>query len=76
MNKTHVFDFPPTGRQYHNCQIALRFCVGRGAGRSARSSAKTSAGMSVGSSVKTKNVVHCFPVTLEKCEFALGNHKT
>jgi hypothetical protein len=28
MNKTHVSDFPITGRQYHNRQVTLRFCAG------------------------------------------------
>jgi hypothetical protein len=72
MNKTHVSDSPPTGRQYHNRQIALRFCAGRGVGRSVG----TSVEMSAGSSVGTRNVVHFFPVTPEKHELALGNHKT
>jgi hypothetical protein len=76
MNKTHVSDFPITGRQYHNRQITLRFCAGRGVGRSVGSSAGMSAGMSAGSSAGTRNVVHFFPVTPEKCELALGNHKT
>jgi hypothetical protein len=57
MNKTHVPDFPITGRQCHNRQVTLRFCAGRGAGRSVGSSAGTSAGRSVGSSVRTRNVV-------------------
>jgi hypothetical protein len=76
MNKTHVSDFPLTGCQYHNRQIALHFCVGRGAGRSVGLSAGTSVGMSVESSAGTRNVVRFFPVTPEKCELALGNHKT
>jgi hypothetical protein len=33
-------------------------------------------GMSAGSSVGTRNVVRFFPVTPEKRELALGNHKT
>ena len=53
MKKTHVPDFPIIGRQYHNRQVTLRFCVGRGVGQSAGSSAETSAGMSVESSVGT-----------------------
>jgi hypothetical protein len=76
MNKTHVSDSPPTGRQYHNCQITLRFCAGRGVGWSVGSSVGTSAGMSVGSSARTRNVVRFCPVTPEKRELALGNHKT
>ena len=72
MNKTHVSDFPITGRQCHNRQVTLRFCAGRGAGRSVR----MSVGMSAGSSARTRNVVWFFPVTPEKCELALGNHKT
>jgi hypothetical protein len=76
MNKTHVSDSPPTGRQYHNRQIALRFCAGRGVGRSVRSSVQNECRMSVGSSAGTRNVVRFFPVTPEKRELALGNHKT
>jgi hypothetical protein len=76
MNKTHVSDFPITGHQCHNCQVTLRFCVGRGVGRSDRLSVGTSVGRSVRSSDRTRNVVHFFPVTPEKCELALGNHKT
>jgi hypothetical protein len=76
MNKTHVLDFPITGRQYHNCQFTLRFCVGRGVGWSVGSSARMSTGRSVGSSAGTRNVVHFFPITPEKCELVLGNHKT
>jgi hypothetical protein len=76
MNKTHVPDFPITGRQYHNRQVTLRFCAGRGVGRSVGSSAGTSTGRSVGSSARTRNVVRFFPVTPEKRELALGNHKT
>jgi hypothetical protein len=75
MNKTHVPDFPITGRQYHNFQVTLHFCVGRGDGRSARLSARTSARMSARSCARTRNVVCFFPVTPEKCELVLGNHK-
>jgi hypothetical protein len=76
MNKTHVPDFPITGRQYHNRQVALRFCAIRSAGQSVGSSARTSTGRSVGSSAGSRNVVRFFPVTPEKCELDLGNHKT
>ena len=76
MNKTHVPDFSITSRQFHNCQVTLRFCVGRGSGWSSRSSAKMSARRSARSSVGTRNVVRFFPVAPEKCELALGNHKT
>jgi hypothetical protein len=76
MRKTHVSDFPITGRQFHNRQVTLRFCAGRGVGRSVGSSAGTSTGRSVGSSVGTRNVVRFFPVTPEKGELALGNHRT
>jgi hypothetical protein len=72
MNKTHMPDFPITGRQYHNRQVTLCFCAGRGVGRSAGSSVGSSAKMSAG----TRNVVHFCPVTPEKRELALGNHKT
>jgi hypothetical protein len=76
MNKTHMPNFPITSRQYHNCQVTLCFCAGRGAGWSVGSSAGTSTGRSDGSSVGTRNVVRFFPVTPEKRELALGNHKT
>jgi hypothetical protein len=76
MNKTHVSYSPPTGRQDHNHQIALHFCARRGAGQSVGSGTETSAGRSVGSSVGTRNIVRFFPVTPEKRELALGNHKT
>ena len=72
MNKTHVSDFLIIGRQYHNRQVTLRFCAGRGAERSVR----TSTGRSAGSSVRTRNVVRFFPVTLEKRELTLENHNT
>jgi hypothetical protein len=76
MNKTHVSDFPPIGHQYHNRQIAIHFCAGRDVGQSVGSSAETSAKMSAGSSAGTRNIVRFFPVTPEKHELALGNHKT
>jgi hypothetical protein len=76
MNKTHVTDFPITGHQYHNRQVTLHFCAGRGVGRSVGSSAGTSTRMSVGSSARTRNVVRFCPVTPEKHELSLGNHKT
>jgi hypothetical protein len=76
MNKTHVPDFPITGRQYHNRQVTLHFCAIRSAGQSVGSGTRTSAGRSAGLSVGSRNVVHFFPVTPEKCELALGNHKT
>jgi hypothetical protein len=76
MNKTHVPDSPITGRQYHNRQVALRFCAIRSAGQSVGSGTGTSAGRSVGLSVGSRNVVHFCPVTPEKRELALGNHKT
>jgi hypothetical protein len=68
MNKTHVPDLPITDRQCHNRQVAFHFCAIRSVG----SSVGTRAGMSAG----TRNVVRFFPVTPEKRELALGNHKT
>jgi hypothetical protein len=72
MKKTHVPDFPITGRQYHNHQVALHFCAIHSAGQSDKSSVGTSIGRSAGS----RNVVRFFPITPEKCELDLGNHKT
>ena len=76
MKKTHVPDLSITGRQCHNRQLALRFCVGRGVGWSVGSSARMSTGRSVGSSARSRNVVHFSPVTPEKHELALGSIKT
>jgi hypothetical protein len=76
MNKTHVSDFPITGRQCHNRQVTLRFCAGRGVGQSVGLSVGTSARRSAGSSDRTRNVVRFFPITPEKCELSLGNHRT
>jgi hypothetical protein len=76
MNKTHVPDFPITGRQYLNRQVTLRFCAIHSVGQSVGSSAGTSTGRSVGSSVGSRNVVCFCPVTPKKCELDLGNHKT
>jgi hypothetical protein len=75
MNKTHVPDFPITSHQYHNYQVALHFCAIRNVGQSVGSSVGMSTGRSVGSSVRSKNMVGFFPVTPEKCELDLGNHK-
>jgi hypothetical protein len=47
-NKTHVPNFSTIGRQYHNRQLALRFCAVLGVGMSAGSSTGTSAGSSAG----------------------------
>jgi hypothetical protein len=68
--------FPSLDCQYLNRQVNLHFCAIRSAGQSVGSSARTSAGMSGGSSAETRNVVRFFPVTPEKRELALGNHKT
>ena len=76
MNKTHVPDLPIISRQYLNRQVTLRFCAIRSAGQSAESSARTSTGRSARSSVRSRNVVHFFLVTREKCELDLGHHKT
>jgi hypothetical protein len=59
IRKYHVPDFSITGHQYHNHQLALRFCAILGARTSAESGTRTSVGMSVGSSVGTENMV-CF----------------
>jgi hypothetical protein len=59
MKKTHVPDFPITGRQYLNHQVTLHFCAIRSAGMSVRSGTRMSAGMSARSSARTRNVV-CF----------------
>jgi hypothetical protein len=56
-NKTHVPDLSTTGRQYHNRQLALRFCAILGAGTSVGSSTGTSVGTSVRSSVGPRNMV-------------------
>jgi hypothetical protein len=76
MNKTHVLDLPITDCQCHNHQVSFHFCAIRRAGQSVGSSAGSSVRMSVGSSAGTRNVVRFCPVTLEKHELALGNHKT
>jgi hypothetical protein len=72
MKKTHVTDLSITGRQCHNRQLALRFCAILGAGTSARSST----GTSVGSSDENWKHGAFFPVTAEKHELTLGNHRT
>jgi hypothetical protein len=76
MNKTQVSDSSPTGCQYHNRKISLRFCAGRGVGQSAGSSVGTSARMSAGSSVGSRNVVHFHPVTSKNVNQILGSVKT
>jgi hypothetical protein len=76
MNKTHMPDFPITGHQYHNHQVALHFCAIHSVGQSVRSSVEMSTGRSVRSSVGSRNMVCVCPVTPEKCELDLGNHKT
>jgi hypothetical protein len=74
-NKTHVPDLSTTGRQYHNRQLALRFCAILGAGTSVGSSTRTSVGSSAGSSAGKKHGVF-FPVIAEKHELTLGSIKT
>jgi hypothetical protein len=54
MKKTHVPYLSITGRQCHNHQLALHFCVILGA----EMSAELSVGSSVGSSAETRNMVH------------------
>ena len=76
MNKTHVPDSPITGRQNDNHQVALHFCAICSVGQSVRSSVRMSTRRSAGSSVGSRNLVRFFPVTPEKRELALGNHKT
>jgi len=65
-----------TGRQCHNRQVAFHFCAIRSARQNVISSAGMSARMSARSSAENRNVVHFFPVTPEKHELALVNHKT
>jgi hypothetical protein len=72
INKTHVLDLSITGRQYHNRQLALRFCAILGAGTSVGSGTGTSAG----SSVQIKKHGAFFPVIAEKHELTLGSIKT
>jgi hypothetical protein len=76
MNKTHVPNFPITGYQYHNRQVALRFCAIHNAGQSVGSSVGMSTGRSDRSSAGSRNVVRFFPIAPEKRELDLGNHKT
>jgi hypothetical protein len=71
-NKTHVPDLSTTGRQYHNRQLALRFCAILGAGTSVGSSTGTSAGWI---KCRTKKHGAFCPVIAEKHELTLGNHK-
>jgi hypothetical protein len=66
MKKTHVPDFPITGHQYLNLQVALLFCAIHSAGQSARSSVGMSTGRSVRSSVGSRNVVHFLPCNTRK----------
>ena len=56
-NKIHVLDLSTSGRQYHNRQLALRFCAILGVETSARSSMGTSAGSSARTSVGPRNMV-------------------
>jgi hypothetical protein len=53
INKTHVLDLSISGSQYHNRQLALRFCAILGA----RTSVGSGTGTSAGSSVGTGNMV-------------------
>jgi hypothetical protein len=59
-NKTHVLYLSTTGRQYHNYQLALRFCAILGVRMSVGSSTGTSVGSSVGKSVRQRNMVRFF----------------
>jgi hypothetical protein len=76
MKKTHIPDSPITGHQYHNHQVTSHFCAKCSDVRSAGLGTGRSAGRNAGLSVRSRNMVRFFSVTPEKCELALGNHKT
>jgi hypothetical protein len=74
INKTHVLDLSITGRQYHNRQLALRFCAILGVGTSVGSGTGTSVIKWIKCRIKKHGVF--FPVTTEKHELTLGSIKT
>ena len=56
-NKSYVPDLSTTGRQYHNRQLALRFCAILGVETIVESSTRMSAGSSARSSVGPRIMV-------------------